>query len=66
MRFARWRESAMTVRILVVDDSPVDRRVVEFFVKKGIEGAHVFSVSNGQMAIEAIHSNAPDLIITDL
>ena len=56
----------MTVRILVVDDSPVDRRVVEFFVKKGIEGAHVFSVSNGQTAIEAIHSNAPDLIVTDL
>lgn len=56
----------MSVRILIVDDSPVDRRVVEFFVKKGVEDAQVFSVNNGRMALEAINSHAPDLIITDL
>lgn len=56
----------MSVRVLVVDDSPVDRRVVEFFVKKGIVDASVSSVNDGQLALEAINTQALDLIITDL
>ena len=56
----------MTARILIVDDSPIDRRLVEFFLRKGIVDASVSSTDNGQKALDAIVSEIPDLIITDL
>ena len=56
----------MTTRIVIVDDSAIDRRLVEFFLKKGIADVSVISVDSGQKAIEVISSETPDLIITDL
>ncbi len=56
----------MTTRIVIVDDSASDRRLVEFFLKKGIADVSVISVDSGQKAIEVISSETPDLIITDL
>ncbi len=56
----------MTARILIVDDSPIDRRLVEFFLRKGIVDASVSSTDNGQKALDVIISEIPDLIITDL
>ena len=56
----------MTTRIVIVDDSAIDRRLVEFFLKKGIADVSLLSVDSGQKAIEAIASETPDLIITDL
>jgi CheY-like chemotaxis protein len=56
----------MMTHILVVDDSSIDRRLVEFFLKKGIADVSVSSADNGQSALAVIASNVPDLIITDL
>ena len=56
----------MTTRILIVDDSPVDRRLVEFFLKRGIADVDLSSTSNGKKALDLIVSENPDLVITDL
>jgi CheY-like chemotaxis protein len=56
----------MPSRILVVDDSPLDRRLIEFFLKKGIPEVSLLSVGSGAEAIEIILSQSPDLVITDL
>ena len=56
----------MTTRILIVDDSPVDRRLVDFFLKRGIADVDLSSTSNGKKALDLIVSENPDLVITDL
>ncbi len=56
----------MTTRILIVDDSPIDRRMVEFFLKKGIAEVALSSTDNGAKALDLIVSESPDLVITDL
>ena len=53
-------------RIVIVDDSAIDRRLVEFFLRKGIADVSLLSVDCGQKAIDSIESETPDLIITDL
>ena len=53
-------------RIVIVDDSAIDRRLVEFFLRKGIADVSLLSVDCGQKAIDSIASETPDLIITDL
>ncbi len=60
------RNFRLTNRIVIVDDSAIDRRLVEFFLKKGIADVTLLSVENGEKAIAAIASETPDLIITDL
>ena len=56
----------MTTRILIVDDSPIDRRMVEFFLKKGIADVALSSTDNGEKGLDLIVSESPDLVITDL
>ena len=56
----------MTIRIVIVDDSAIDRRLVEFFLRKGIDDVSMSSADNGQKGLIAILSEIPDLIITDL
>jgi two-component system response regulator AtoC len=55
----------MTSRqILVVDDEPKMRRVLEIMLQK--LGHQVFCASNGREALEVFQDNAIDLIIADL
>jgi CheY-like chemotaxis protein/anti-sigma regulatory factor (Ser/Thr protein kinase) len=53
------------VRLLVVDDSPIDRRVVAGLVKRGL-GWQVEEAEDGARALEALARRAPDLVLTDL
>jgi len=51
-------------RILVVDDEPNIREVVELYLRR--EGFEVETTGDGAAALEAIERNAPDLIVLDL
>ena len=51
---------------MIVDDSAIDRRLVEFFLKRGIADVSLLSVDSGQKALDAIASEIPDVIVTDL
>jgi CheY-like chemotaxis protein len=50
--------------ILVVDDSPVIRRMLAFMLERG--GHAVTFASNGREGLAAIEARHPDLIIADL
>ncbi len=51
-------------RILVVDDEPNIREVVELYLRR--EGYKVEVTGDGAVALEAIERNQPDLIVLDL
>jgi DNA-binding response OmpR family regulator len=53
-----------TTRILVVDDEPNIREVVELYLRR--EGYDVEVSGDGAAALEAIERKAPDLIVLDL
>lgn len=50
--------------ILIVDDSPMDRRIAGDCVKR--EGLAVRFAENGREALDAIACDRPDLVLTDL
>ena len=52
--------------ILVVDDSPTERRRVGRLLEKGLEAATVSYAENGKEALESLQLTLPDLIVTDL
>jgi CheY-like chemotaxis protein/anti-sigma regulatory factor (Ser/Thr protein kinase) len=51
--------------ILVVDDSPVDRRLAGGLVEKRL-GVHVTYAADGKEAATTIEQSPPDLVLTDL
>lgn len=53
-----------TARILLVEDNPMNRRVVQFLLKA--EGYSVIEASDGQGALEMLQDVVPDLILMDL
>ncbi|XP_047077070.1 two-component response regulator ORR2-like [Lolium rigidum] len=60
------------VRVLVVDDSPVDRRVVELLLRNHAAGFHVTTVDSGKKAMELLGLNnaqgkrrSIDMVLTD-
>lgn len=55
----------MSTNILVVDDSHVERLLVEGMLRKNPE-YHVESAENGKEALEKMTANPPDLVVTDL
>jgi CheY-like chemotaxis protein len=52
-------------RILIVDDSPLDRRLVGGLLEK-IEGVRVAFAADGLEALSIIGQDPPDLVLTDL
>ncbi|XP_020584611.1 two-component response regulator ORR1-like isoform X1 [Phalaenopsis equestris] len=70
-------EGKLKVRILVVDDSVLDRRVVERLLSESEEGFEVISVDNGKKAMDvlglheveseptAINVQSIDIVLTD-
>lgn len=52
------------VRILVVDDSAIDRRLAAGFLRRA--GMETSQASQGAEALQLIAADAPDLVITDL
>ena len=53
-----------TARILLVEDNPMNRRVIEFILKA--QGYTVIEARDGQEALEMLKDVAPDLILMDL
>jgi CheY-like chemotaxis protein/anti-sigma regulatory factor (Ser/Thr protein kinase) len=58
-------ESAEPVRLLVVDDSEIDRLVVAGLVGQGL-GWEVAQAEDGARALEAVARRPPDVVLTDL
>jgi two-component system NtrC family response regulator len=56
--------SAKSASILVVDDDPSLRRVVEYQLQE--EGYRVASAASGAEALEAVRAGSPDLLVTDV
>ena len=56
------------MRALIVDDSPVMRKVVERALRQaGIEISDVLQAGNGSEALDALRNNpAPNLIVSDI
>ena len=56
------------MRALIVDDSPVMRKVVERALRHaGIDVSEVLQAGNGTEALEVLRNNpAPDLILSDI
>ncbi|MCP4214196.1 MAG: response regulator, partial [bacterium] len=54
----------MNEKILVIDDSPTLRRLLQFYLKKKNYSVNV--ASDGQIGLEAIEKDEFDLIILDM
>ena len=52
-------------RVLVVDDSPVDRRLAGRLIEK-LGDMEVFYAPDGKAALEAVEDHLPDLVVTDM
>lgn len=52
-------------KILLVDDSATDRRLIEGLLKKGLH-FEVETASDGLMALEKIQAKLPDVVVTDI
>lgn len=52
-------------RVLVVDDSPVDRRLAGRLIEK-LGDMEIFYAEDGQAALEAVEEHLPDLVVTDM
>lgn len=52
-------------KILVVDDNPVDRRLVGGLLAK-VENWRVEFAADGALALQAIQEDEPDLVVTDM
>jgi len=63
--FIENQDSITTRKVLVVDDSPVDRHLVGGLVNSQ-PGWQVFFSSNGYEALEFLKNSNPDVILTDL
>lgn len=56
----------MIQRILIVDDSPIELRKVENFIRKSLPQIDVLTAGGGQDALDAVEAQMVDLILTDL
>lgn len=56
----------MNTRILVVDDSPVERRLVSGLLERGLTDVLVAHADNGRQALDVVANEMPDCIVTDL
>lgn len=52
-------------RILVVDDSPVDRRLAGRLLEK-VPDVEVFYAENGKLGLGQVEDRVPDLVVTDM
>lgn len=54
------------MKILVVDDSRAMRRIVARSIRQaGFEGHEILEAGNGREGLESVHSQQPDLVLSD-
>ncbi|CAN5810632.1 hypothetical protein BH11BAC7_BH11BAC7_31410 [soil metagenome] len=58
------KNKTSAVRIAVVEDDPMFRHAIEYFLKKN-PGNRVFSFASGEECFEHYHSLEPDILILD-
>jgi two-component system, chemotaxis family, chemotaxis protein CheY len=59
--------SLMPVKVLIVDDSSVMRKIVERSLRQaGLELTQVLEAGNGAEALALLHANSIDLILCDI
>ena len=56
----------MTTHILVVDDSPVEQRIVGRLLQKHLTDVVVAYASDGKAALDAITNAMPDMVLSDM
>src|SRR5262245_32967002 len=65
-------ETSTMAKVLIIDDSPVDRRLAGGLLAKhpaqgeGGPGLHVVYASNGREGLDVIAREKPDLVLTDM
>jgi CheY-like chemotaxis protein len=57
---------ASALSVMVVDDNPDDRDVLNLLVKSALPGATITMADNGFQALVAIGQAVPDIVITDI
>ncbi len=57
--------TGVPTRVLVVDDVPVFRKLMEGMVGKSVEGAEIIPADNGSHALNVLARNQVDLVVTD-
>jgi two-component system chemotaxis response regulator CheY len=54
------------MKILIVDDSRAMRRIVASTIRQaGFSGHEIIEAENGQQALDLVHADFPDLILSD-
>ena len=64
IEIAEFQNSTLQVDILIVDDTPENLRVLSTILIK--QGYNIRKALNGQMAIKAVQTVVPDLILLDI
>ena len=54
------------IKVLIVDDSPMDRALVSGLVSKRIEKSQIFEACNGREGLSRIEADQPTIVLTDL
>ncbi len=54
------------LRVVIVDDSAIDRELLELMVLAAIPGARITMAENGFQALVSIGRQAPDIVVTDI
>lgn len=54
------------VSVLIVDDNPDDRDLLEMLVSEALPGAHISTANSGFEGLVAIGQRAPDVLVTDI
>jgi len=65
MTFVRSEETFMSKKILIVDDSPVSRKIIRKCLPKNLE-FEVFEAENGKDGLEKFIKNKPAITFLDL
>lgn len=52
--------------IMIIDDSPTDRKIIAQIIKQRFEGINIFETENGHNLIEKLLSNNIDMCILDI
>jgi CheY-like chemotaxis protein len=56
----------MTIHVLVIDDSPIERRRIGLLLQKGMPEALVTFAENGRVGYDTMSAITPDVVLSDM